>query len=866
MLAMELVQDLDLCHCFADGVAWIQLGPDITHEELADQIIRCVETIIAGDFRSTVRYSSDLMYVVERASRILKHVACLVVVDDVAGPNAQWAFDTVVRALGPSCVALFTVPTEPRGERPVRGGEPGGSDPLSMANVMCVAKLFVKPLEPASHEAGIIFRSWLTKSQSDQSRDGSLRHAKEQVTIVDACFGLPLPLAMTAGFLSRFHNSWSFLATQLASSKSPQDTIFRILHILLQRGGAKFRAQLKDIACLPCGVWVSLSTLADVWGMDYRTVKMSARRLGRMAFAEYRLGDSSDDSRVRFHWHLLQFSNTLASEQDVKLAHRKLIANISRRRSASQHLKQRFKTDYLPWWSGCVSDKYICRRLHWHISGAEALATLKDLICDYQWVCQRLERDGLLGIISEFLVALSAEEKDGCDVEVVGLKHVLSAIQQAASLRKSEGLEINALPTFLFSRLAQHERHSRCCRDFLNSIYEKARRPWLKPIPASEPPVLDLSALESVCSSDSMESESMPYLVNCLTSSVSGKVVYGDRLGNIQVYDPASGKNIVSWGSSPVGGGAHPLSRGVGALATVQDYVISGHLNGRMFLRSIRSGRTETIQNTGEGGGSGGSGGSGGNDKITCIATTEGGIVAVGTQTGRLFVLRTVQDFESVPQRIDLQGHCDVVTSLHIFPGGRRVASSSYDGFAAIWKIDDDDDDDGLQRISLNGHKPDIGHKENYITTFATICGGKRLLSSCRGGVVSAWNTDNGACIWTLRYGYEFSRTLSLYAFGVRYFTQAMTDGGEGAVERGKGGGVNLLNIGYPYVITRGEGPRDLLILAAGNGREVLATVTTDQVISTWMEVWHPSTQRIYIAVSHADGRLSSFELVTSLK
>ena len=64
MLAVELVQDLEFCHSFADGAAWIQLGPDINDEELADLIIRWGETIIAGDFRTTVRYCKTLESIV----------------------------------------------------------------------------------------------------------------------------------------------------------------------------------------------------------------------------------------------------------------------------------------------------------------------------------------------------------------------------------------------------------------------------------------------------------------------------------------------------------------------------------------------------------------------------------------------------------------------------------------------------------------------------------------------------------------------------------------------------------------------------------------------------------------------------------
>jgi len=97
--------------------------------------------------------------------------------------------------------------------------------------------------------------------------------------------------------------------------------------------------------------------------------------------------------------------------------------------------------------------------------------------------------------------------------------------------------------------------------------------------------------------------------------------------------------------------------------------------------------------------------------------------VAVGSQKGCLYVLRKVLQQGSSVLKFDLEGHCDDVTSLYIFPDGRRIASSSYDGYAAILHLSSN----GYRRISLNGHKPDVGHKENYITNFASISAGKRL-------------------------------------------------------------------------------------------------------------------------------------------
>lgn len=838
MLATELVHDVDICQNFADGVAWIQLGSDITDEELAENVITCVDTIIAGDFRSTVRYCNSLEAIVARASRLLRNVSGLIVIDDVCGDSARRAFKIVTAMFGAACVALYTAPVEAHVYDTDNSNN--GSDNTSKP-VTCLATIDVRRLDPDGSEAASVFRNWLTKTASDESRDGSLKHVTDQNMIVSRCYGLPLALAMAGGFLSKFLNSWTALAASLASSPSCDETIMRIMRLLHTKGGLRFEQQLKAIGSLPTGTWVSLSALADIWSTDYRTIKLSARRLGRMAFGEYRLSDTSDESRVRFHWHVAKYCAQITKAEDEREANRRLLTNLSRRRSSST--KSREKIEYLPWWSGVVTDKYLCRRLHWHMARSESFYTLQDLICDYQWVCHRLENDSLVGVLTEMRMAMSSEHRNGRRHEMIGYAGMMKALEDVAKLRREEAIEMNALPTFLVSQLQYLEDSSECVREFLTSIYEKARRPWLKPMAEVETPIA-ASQVEST-SSGSMESESMPYVVNCLTSSGSGKVVCGDGGGNVYVYDPASGKNVVSWSGSSVGG--EERWRGVGALGTIQDYVVSGHYNGRVLLRSIRSGRSELLEDGEEDG-----------DKVTCIGSSDLGMVVVGCYSGKLYVLRSVHDFDCGVKRIDLEGHCHMVTSLYIFPDGERIASSSYGGFAAIWRVKKDRQH---ERISLNGHKPDIGHKENYITTFASVGGGKRLLSSCRGGVVSAWNSSTGECLWTKRYGFEFSRSASLQAFGVRQFAGTLKGEFDGSFK-----GVNGLKVGYPYMITRGEGPRELLIVASGDGREILATVPTEQVISTWLEVWHPGSRRIFVAVSHADGRLCCYELVSSLR
>ncbi|PXF40480.1 hypothetical protein BWQ96_09803 [Gracilariopsis chorda] len=831
-LAIHLVHDL--ATTFAEGATWIQLGANLAEEELLDQLVRCIDSLIAGDFRASVRYCSSLAEVLERATRLLSHVSTLLVVDDVVGPAARQALEAIISAMGSSSVVLYTSPNDLHCDQP------------NVITSSCVATVRVNALSPRDRENHLMFRAWLPKSVSTSSCSPDFIHADHQQVLIQACHGLPRALAMSAGFISRFPNDWALLAATLASSTSGDETVFRILKMLQAKGKQRFENQLRDIACLPEGVWISLSALADLWGVDYRSIKESARRMGRIAFADYRLGDTSDDSRVRFHSHVYRYCQKLATDDDFLYAHRKMLANMQDRRS--QTLRSRLKTHYVSWWTACLADSYTCRRLHWHISRARQSDRLRELICDYDWLCQRLEQQSTIGVLSEFAAALHEEEQRGDTSEVEGVDAILQVIQEAGRLRSSESLDPSAFPTLLVSRLCEFERSSLYVKELIASTCEKARRPWLKPIPPSEVPhsstVTDSVTVDSDSDSEvSDESEEpVPLCSHSLASSSSGKVVCGDRNGNIQVYDPVTGKNIIHWCASILSG--TPYECGLSALGTVQDFVISGHQNGHLYMRSIRTGQIELIQESTRNA-----------FRISTLATTDDGVVAVGDETGGIYVLKHVDEFGCKPMRIELDGHCDSICCLHVFPDGQRVASCSYNGFANIWNIERLGRSDG--RVSLNGHRPSIGHKENYITTFATIGGGKRLLSACRAGVVNAWNAETGACVWTHHYGYQFSRSLSLQAFGIRHFASGRREGVKA---------MRLLNIGYPYMITRGDDARDLVIVTAGNSREVLATVSGEQFITNWLEMWHPGSQRIFVAVSYGDGRLSSYELVTALK
>ncbi|CAN8063442.1 unnamed protein product [Agarophyton chilense] len=835
-LAVQLVHDL--ATTFADGVTWIQLGANVSEEELLDQLIRCVDTLIAGDFRSSVRYCSSISAVLARACRLLSNVSTLLVVDDVVGANATQALEAIVSAIGPASLVLYTTPHAI-----------DDNDQQQLLNASCVAKVVVHPLPPRAPEASLMFRAWLPKSTSAASSSADFVHINEQDQIVRACHGLPLALSMSAGFLSRFPAHWSTLAAAVSSSESGNETVFRVLGLLRDKGKERFERQLRDIACLPEGVWISLSALADLWGVDYQSIKESARRMGRIAFADYRLGDTSDDSRVRFHSHVHHFCQRLASEEDVLASHRKMLVNMRDRRS--QTLKSRLKTHYLSWWTACFADSYTSRRLHWHMFRARQLDRLRELICDYDWLCQRLEHHSLIGVLSEFTTALHEEEESESTAEAEGIEAILETIQTAGKLRNSDLLAPSAFPTFLVNNLHEYEQSSLYVKDLLASTYEQARRPWLKPIPPIEPPLLSsvtdtdsdsYSEEESDLWSETDESEPLVLVSHSLASTSSGKVVCAARNGNIQVYDPATGKNIISWSGSILSDDVN--DRCLGAIETFQDFIITGHKNGRLYLRSIRNGQVEVIEESLRT-----------QDQICALATTEDGVVAAGTDRGLIYVLKHVDDFGCKSTRYDLEGLCWSIASLYVFPDGHKVAASSFNGFASIWTINEHGENH--RRVSLNGHLPSIGHKENYIQTFASIGGGKRLLSSCRAGVVNAWNAETGDCLWTQHYGYQFSRSLSLQAFGIRHFASGRREGVKA---------MRLLNVGYPYMITRGGAGHELLIVTAGNSQNVMAIVTGDQMITNWLELWHPGNGSIYVAVCYGDGRLMSYELVTALK
>lgn len=821
VLAMEIAQDEDVTMRFADGVAWIQLGEALNDEELADQIVKLVETVLSTKFKDRVKDCNTLNTVVERARRVLADFNCLVVIDDVAGVRGRRALQILVSLLGTSCVVLFTAPTACVGDDVVLGDA-----------VAVMKTVELRPFDVGGQESLGVFRKWVKSSHESKE---AMVHANEEKSIVNNCHGLPMCLAMAGGFMSKFNDSWALLAATLEGSNHGEDTISRIMGLLLKKGGQKLEAQLKAVASLPVGVWVSLTALADLWGMDYQLIRASARRLGKLAFAEYRLGDSTDEGQVKFHWAILKYCHGLATVEDILDANRRIMTNIRRRKKMYGSSNKRDR-DGTAWWGNCQNDKYTCRRLHWHVARADTVPRLRELVGDYQWVSERLHRDGLLGVHLEFKLAMSTEEQADQRDEAFGMHRVFLAINEAMKLEIGTSDMPGALPAFLVSRLAPFEMSTSFCKEFLLSIHEKAKRPWLRPIPTETP-----EWISQPISMDSFERDAVTYQANCLAANASGKVVCGDKHGNIHVFDPANGKTLIEWPASDIVG--HPQAKGVGALATLGDYIISGHFNGCLYLRSIRSGRFELLNESDTT-----------LDKITAIDASECGSVAVGTHTGELFVLKTIRGFQGSVRRIDLEGHCDVVSALHVFDDGRRIASSSVDGFAAVWIARSS----GSTRISLNGHKPDVGHKENYITTFASVADGKRLLSSCRGGAVSVWNTSNGVCLETLRLGFEFSRGVSLKHCAPLFFSPHTLRGVE-APEKIE------LHVGYPYLVTRSEHPDDFLIIATGNEMEGLGIATVENGVSTWLELWHPSTHSVYIAAAYEDGSFGSFQLVTSL-
>lgn len=127
--------------------------------------------------------------------------------------------------------------------------------------------------------------------------------------------------------------------------------------------------------------------------------------------------------------------------------------------------------------------------------------------------------------------------------------------------------------------------------------------------------------------------------------------------------------------------------------------------------------------------------------------------------------------------------------------------------------------------------------------------------------MTSAWNKSTGQCFSAKIYWFCFSCSTLLQAFRVLQFAETLKREFDAWLRA-----VNGLKIGYLGKITRGEWPRELLVLTSGDGREILETVSKEHVISTRIHVWHPGSRRIFAAVSHADGRFCCHALVSLLR
>lgn len=84
----------------------------------------------------------------------------------------------------------------------------------------------------------------------------------------------------------------------------------------------------------------------------------------------------------------------------------------------------------------------------------------------------------------------------------------------------------------------------------------------------------------------------------------------------------------------------------------------------------------------------------------------------------------------------------------------------------------------------------------------------------------------------TKRYGFEFRRSTFLKVFRVLPFPETLKVEFDVQLQD-----MNGLKIIHLDAFTKDERPRELLIVASGNGRKILATVLTEHVISTWQQV-----------------------------
>ncbi len=331
------------------------------------------------------------------------------------------------------------------------------------------------------------------------------------------------------------------------------------------------------------------------------------------------------------------------------------------------------------------------------------------------------------------------------------------------------------------------------------------------------------------------EEEEEKIVENYIVATISnplGYAIAGEANGRICVWDVRSGEQLAVFDATEQGNRKAVL----GSLACLgNDTVVSGHSCGTLRLWSISRG-TQLHELCGHDE----------KDVITSLATYEPSTVVSGTDSGDIFMwLNVFADQGPSSARIRrLGGEKDEITALCVLPGGTRVVSGDYDGFAAIWDTTKPNND----RISLNGHK-------DYVTMFAPLAGGRRVASTCRGGSVNVWDSGSGSRLWTLNLGYEFGCVEALSAFASYNFGRSRSQASSRLGAK----------VGFPYFCSRGEFSGELVVVTSVGQNEIVASTEFDGHILDWSEVWHPANSGIYVVIAHGNGALTTAELVTAL-
>lgn len=180
-------------------------------------------------------------------------------------------------------------------------------------------------------------------------------------------------------------------------------------------------------------------------------------------------------------------------------------------------MNSNIKIEYLPWWSVVITGKYLCRRMRWQIdrsnvkhdpnsptnsnndsSASNSLSphhhntrygdyehnqlviqsqrnngnkhTLINMVCGYQSVCH-VEREGLLGKMSGFMVAMLATDRLCHDDEFNSICRIATVVQGAVRMCQDDIVDMNVLLTLPQLVLHPFEPRKGFPRGFLSYLH-----------------------------------------------------------------------------------------------------------------------------------------------------------------------------------------------------------------------------------------------------------------------------------------------------------------------------------------------------------------------------------------------------------